>query len=245
MSRILLLVLAAAWVLVIGSAVDGGGLDGSFRWVLSLGTDGSRPGLIGAISVGIALVLLGVVLPFSRTAWWVREQEQWLRLGELLIVGPPTGPGDKSEVYTRPVRRRYSVLLMSIGVLFLISETLEADVYGCVCDQLTVSQGRAYYCVMALDGLAGIGLIAVGLATPLLWHRPVLRVWCTRLIVVLCFTAFMAEIVERDSIHRTLIATRDMRAYREGVAAIWISAAATCSFMFTGWIFAERGRPLS
>ena len=130
-----------------------------------------------------------------------------------------------------------------MGGLFLISEILEMDVHAALTGKLDGTQDRSYWLVAALSGLSALGIIGFGLATPALWARPLARIWSARILVVLCFATLIAELYERELIHRLLIATRDVRSYREGVASIWVTAGATLSFMFAGWAFAERGRP--
>ena len=243
MIRAIRLLLVAGWFLLVLNAIDGGTLADSINWVRTLGSEGAAPGILAAIGWGIALLVVLVVLPFSQMPWWQREQGRWLQVGELLLVGPPTSPSHREEVYEPGIQRRLGVLLTFVGALFLVSEILEMDVHAALSGQLNGSQDQSYWLVAVLSGLSALGIIGFGLATPVLWGRPIARLWSARFLVVLCLGTLFAELYERELIHRLLISTRDVRSYREGVASIWVTAGATLSFMCAGWVFAERGRP--
>ncbi len=243
MIRAIRLLLVAGWFLLVLNAIDGGNLADPINWVLTLGGEGAAPGILAAVGWGIASLVVLIVLPFSQTLWWRREQGRWLQVGELLLVGPPTSPRHGEDVYDPAIQRRLGAFLVCVGMLFLLTELLEMDVHAALSGKLNGTQDQSYWLVAALSGVCALGIIGFGLATPALWGKPIARLWSARLLVALCFVTLFAELYEREQIHRLLISVRDVRSYREGVASIWVTAGATLSFMCAGWVFAERGRP--
>ena len=245
MNRVVRLVMAAGAFLLVMHWIGGASLGESTEWLLTFGRTGAGPGILAACGWGIALATTFVLIPFSLSSRWQRERNRWRQVGVLLLVGPPTSFKEHHECYDLPVRRRLGILLVMIGVLFLLCELLELDVHSALNGKLSNSQNQSHLLVATLACASALGIIGFGLATPALWGRPVVRLWSARLLVVACVATLSAELYEWALIHHLMVAARDVRTYREGVASIWFTAAATVSFLCFGWIFAERGRPLN